>query len=67
MEQHVFYYLSNHNINSKEIYNWLLNNQNNLNSIFYLDILTIMELEQSKMRKEYLNYLLMNRKRIIYY
>ncbi|RIA89586.1 kinase-like domain-containing protein [Glomus cerebriforme] len=30
------YTFNNHNINPKEIYNWLLNNQNNSNSIFLL-------------------------------
>ncbi|POG54466.1 hypothetical protein GLOIN_2v1886636 [Rhizophagus irregularis DAOM 181602=DAOM 197198] len=31
-------YLNNHNITSQEIYNWLLNNQNNSNSVFLLGI-----------------------------
>ncbi|UZO16541.1 uncharacterized protein OCT59_007926 [Rhizophagus irregularis] len=31
-------YLNNHNITSKEIYNWLLNNQNNLNSVLLLGV-----------------------------
>ncbi|GBC05769.1 hypothetical protein RclHR1_06410006 [Rhizophagus clarus] len=31
-------YLSNHNISSKEIYNWLLNNQDNSNSVFLLGV-----------------------------
>src|SRR6266542_71582 len=36
-KQYMLDYFNNHNINSKEIYNWLLNNQNNnLNSIFLL-------------------------------
>ncbi|GBC05381.1 hypothetical protein RclHR1_00620021 [Rhizophagus clarus] len=29
-------YFNNHNINSQEIYNWLLNDQNDINSIFLL-------------------------------
>ena len=33
-KQAVLDYLNNHNINLQEIYNWLLNNQINLNSIF---------------------------------
>ncbi|POG64544.1 kinase-like domain-containing protein [Rhizophagus irregularis DAOM 181602=DAOM 197198] len=36
VKQHVIDYLNNHNVNSKEIYNWLLNNQNNSESIFLL-------------------------------
>ncbi|CAB4438315.1 unnamed protein product [Rhizophagus irregularis] len=36
VKQHVLDYLNNHNVNSKEIYNWLLNNQNNSESIFLL-------------------------------
>ncbi|GBC22040.2 kinase-like domain-containing protein [Rhizophagus irregularis DAOM 181602=DAOM 197198] len=36
VEQHVLNYLNNHNINSKEIYNWLLDNQNISNFIFLL-------------------------------
>jgi hypothetical protein len=35
-KQHVLDYLSNHNISFKEINNWLLNNQNNSDSIFML-------------------------------
>ncbi|CAB4440457.1 unnamed protein product [Rhizophagus irregularis] len=31
-------YLNNHNTTSQEIYNWLLNNQNNSNSVFLLGI-----------------------------
>uniref|UniRef100_U9UA34 Protein kinase domain-containing protein n=1 Tax=Rhizophagus irregularis (strain DAOM 181602 / DAOM 197198 / MUCL 43194) TaxID=747089 RepID=U9UA34_RHIID len=31
-------YLNNHNITSQKIYNWLLNNQNNSNSVFLLGI-----------------------------
>src|SRR6266536_1562628 len=33
-KQQVINYFSNYNTNSKEIYNWLLNNQNSSNSIF---------------------------------
>ena len=35
-KQHVLDYLSNHNINSKEIYNLLLNNQSDSDSVFLL-------------------------------
>src|ERR1044072_8730438 len=35
-KQHTLDYFNNHNINSKEIFNWLLNNQNDLDSIFLL-------------------------------
>src|SRR5581483_12140313 len=35
-KQHTLDYLSNHNINSLEIYNWLVNNQNDSDSIFLL-------------------------------
>ena len=34
--KHTLEYFSNNNINSKEIYNWLLNNQNDSDSIFLL-------------------------------
>ncbi|POG64543.1 kinase-like domain-containing protein [Rhizophagus irregularis DAOM 181602=DAOM 197198] len=53
VKQHVIDYLNNHNVNSKEIYNWLLNNQNNSESIFllgyfnYLGIETISDLEKA--------------------
>src|SRR6185437_8142984 len=33
-EQHIRNYINNHKINLQEIYNWLLNNQNNSNSIY---------------------------------
>ena len=35
-KQYTLDYLSNHNINSLEIYDWLVNNQNDLDSIFLL-------------------------------
>ncbi|EXX55532.1 uncharacterized protein OCT59_024208 [Rhizophagus irregularis] len=35
-EKQIIEYFSNHNINSQEFYNWLLNNQNSSNSIFIL-------------------------------
>ena len=35
-KQYTLDYLSNHNINSLEIYNWLVNNQNDSDSIFLL-------------------------------
>ncbi|GBB84238.1 hypothetical protein RclHR1_10860008 [Rhizophagus clarus] len=35
-KQHVLDYINNHKINLQEIYNWLLNNQNNSNSIYLL-------------------------------
>ncbi|POG75273.1 uncharacterized protein OCT59_024265 [Rhizophagus irregularis] len=36
VKQKVIEYFNNHNINSQDIYNWLLSNQNSLNSIFLL-------------------------------
>ncbi|GET04599.1 kinase-like domain-containing protein [Rhizophagus clarus] len=36
IEDQVIDHFNNHNIKLQEIYNWLLNNQNNLNSIFLL-------------------------------
>ncbi|GBB99013.1 hypothetical protein RclHR1_00340004 [Rhizophagus clarus] len=36
IEENVIEYFNNYNVNLKEIYNWLLNNPNNLNSIFLL-------------------------------
>ncbi|EXX61269.1 Skt5p [Rhizophagus irregularis DAOM 197198w] len=35
-KQQVIEYFNNHNLNSQEFYNWLLNNQNSSNSIFIL-------------------------------
>ncbi|EXX72976.1 Skt5p [Rhizophagus irregularis DAOM 197198w] len=35
-KQQTIEYLNNHNLNSQEFYNWLLNNQNSSNSIFIL-------------------------------
>ncbi|GBB84566.1 hypothetical protein RclHR1_11130003 [Rhizophagus clarus] len=37
-KQEIISYLDNHNLTSKEIYNWLLNNQNNSNSVFLLGV-----------------------------
>src|SRR5262249_9090435 len=36
IKQHVFNYINNYKIILQEIYNWLLNNQNNSNSIYLL-------------------------------
>ena len=36
IKQHVLNYISNHKIILQEIYNWLLTNQNNSNSIYLL-------------------------------
>ncbi|RGB31986.1 hypothetical protein C1646_816949 [Rhizophagus diaphanus] len=36
VKQHVLDYFNSHNVNSKEFYNWLLNNQNTSDSIFLL-------------------------------
>src|SRR5947207_15378250 len=36
IKQHVLNYINNHKIISQEIYHWLLNNQNNSNSIYLL-------------------------------
>ncbi|RGB40299.1 kinase-like domain-containing protein [Rhizophagus diaphanus] len=38
-KEHIFDYFKNHNINLQEIYDWLLHNQNNTNSIFLLGYL----------------------------
>ncbi|GBB91177.1 hypothetical protein RclHR1_18310005 [Rhizophagus clarus] len=35
-KQHLFDYINNHKLNLQEIYNWLLNNQNNSNSVYLL-------------------------------
>ena len=50
--QHVLDYLNNHNINSKEIYNWLLNNQNNSDSIFLLGYFNRVGIETTKDKKK---------------
>src|ERR1043165_7011077 len=36
IKQYVFDYINNHKINLQEIHNWLLNNQDHLNSIYLL-------------------------------
>jgi hypothetical protein len=36
VKQKVIEYFNDNDINSQEIYNWLLNNHNSLNSIFFL-------------------------------
>jgi hypothetical protein len=46
VKQHVFDYLNNYNINSNEIYNFLLNNEIIQIPFFCLDFLIIMELKQ---------------------
>ncbi|EXX50443.1 kinase-like domain-containing protein, partial [Rhizophagus irregularis DAOM 181602=DAOM 197198] len=35
-KQHIFDYINNHKLNLQEIYNWLLNNQNDSNSVYLL-------------------------------
>jgi TPR repeat protein len=35
-KQHIFYFINNHEISLQEIYNWLLNNSNDSNSIYLL-------------------------------
>ena len=63
-KQHILDNINNHKINLKEIYNWLLNNQNNSNQntviqilIGCLDILIIMELKLMLISKRRLNYI----------
>ncbi|GBC22536.1 kinase-like domain-containing protein [Rhizophagus irregularis DAOM 181602=DAOM 197198] len=48
-------YFNNHNINLQEIYNWLLNNQNNSNSIFLLGYFYYRGIETSKNRERAFN------------
>ncbi|PKK69544.1 kinase-like protein [Rhizophagus irregularis] len=45
LRQEVIEYFNNNNINLKEIYNWLLNNQNDSNSIFLLGYFIFFEIE----------------------
>ena len=49
---YIFDYFNENNINSKEIYNWLLNNQNDLDSIFLLGYFNSWEIETSKDKKK---------------
>ncbi|EXX72270.1 uncharacterized protein OCT59_024313 [Rhizophagus irregularis] len=48
-------HFNNYNTNSKEIYNWLLNNQNNSNSIFLLGYLNRFGIGTSKNNKKAFN------------
>src|ERR1051325_8148510 len=45
LNQEIFNYLNNHNITSKVIYNWLLNNQNNSNAVFLLGAFNYLGIE----------------------
>src|SRR5581483_10487333 len=58
-KQHTLDYLSNHNINSLEIYNWLVNNQNDSDSIFLLGYFNYYGIETDVNYKEAF-YLLFN-------
>src|SRR3954466_14544208 len=40
-KQNILNCISNHNVNSQEIYNWLLNNQNDSNSVMVLGVFNI--------------------------
>ncbi|GBB91953.1 hypothetical protein RclHR1_19420003 [Rhizophagus clarus] len=51
----VIKYCENYNINSQVIYNWLLNNQNNLNSIFLLGYFNYLGIETIKNNKKAFN------------
>ncbi|PKK72094.1 HCP-like protein [Rhizophagus irregularis] len=48
VKQQVIEYFNDHNINSQEFYNWLLNNQNSLNSIFLLGFFNYHGIETNK-------------------
>jgi TPR repeat protein len=52
LEQQVIEYLSNHNINSQEFYDFLLNNQINTNSIFILGYFNYYEIITSQSHKK---------------
>src|ERR1051325_8463884 len=47
-KQYTLDYFNNYNINSKEIYNWILNNQTNLDSIFLLGYFNFYGIEVDK-------------------
>src|SRR5436190_6045201 len=51
-KQCIFDYLNDQNITSQQIYNWLLNNQNNPNSMFLLGYFNYCGIEISKNHKE---------------
>ncbi len=55
IKQSVLDYLNNCSINSREIYNWLLKNQKNSNSIFILGYFNYYGIETTKDRKEAFN------------
>jgi len=46
--RHVFDYFNSQNVTSQEIFNWLLNNQNDSNSIFLLGYFNYYGIETSK-------------------
>ncbi|POG65700.1 kinase-like domain-containing protein, partial [Rhizophagus irregularis DAOM 181602=DAOM 197198] len=48
VKEQVIEYLNNYNTNSKEIYNWLLNNQDNLNFTFLLGFFNYSGIETKK-------------------
>ncbi|RGB36601.1 hypothetical protein C1646_652553 [Rhizophagus diaphanus] len=52
---HVLDYLNNHSINSKEIYNWLLNNQNTSNFVFLLGYFNYVGIETIKNHEKAFN------------
>jgi hypothetical protein len=43
--KYIFYYFNNNNIKSQEIYNWLINNRNDLNFIFLLGYFNFIGIE----------------------
>src|SRR2546423_11610110 len=51
IKQHVLDYINNHNVNL-QIFNWLLENQNNSDSIFLLGYFNYLGIETSKNKGE---------------
>ncbi|PKY32119.1 HCP-like protein [Rhizophagus irregularis] len=54
-KKQVIEYFNNHNLSSQEFYNWLLNNQNNSNSIFILGYFNYFGIVTSENDKETFN------------
>ena len=54
-KRQVIDYFSNYITNSKEIYNWLSNNQDNLNSIFLLGYFNYQRIKTSKNNEKAFN------------
>ncbi|UZO15752.1 uncharacterized protein OCT59_007168 [Rhizophagus irregularis] len=64
--EYIFDYFDSRDIKSQEIYNWLIDNQNNLDSIFLLGYLIIVELKLVKILIKHLIYLLKHQNKLAF-